>query len=129
MTDFLSAAELASLIGCEGNQHQEIAKWLDHHHWGYVMDKNGLPKVARACAASEAAAREKAAALAAQLAEAGKTLEKNQAALAAERQTHAATQARLEAGGTEPEAAQLQLDEMRTQFSAELERARADRRR
>lgn len=82
-----------------------------------------------AARAATAAAREKAAALAAQLAEAGKTLEKNQTALAVEREAHAATQAWLEAGGTALGAARRQLDELRTQFSAELERARADRRR
>lgn len=75
--------------------------------------------------AATAAARENATALAAQLAEAGKTLEKYQAALAAERQAQAATHVRLEAGGTELQAARRRLDELRTQFSAELERARA----
>ncbi|KWR88815.1 DUF4224 domain-containing protein [Cupriavidus sp. IDO] len=48
MSDFLSAAELAELVGCKANQRHEMAKWLDRHRWRYVMDKNGLPKVARA---------------------------------------------------------------------------------
>jgi hypothetical protein len=25
-----------------------MVRWLDGHRWRYVMDKNGLPKVARA---------------------------------------------------------------------------------
>ncbi len=48
MNDFLSAAELANLVGCKANQRQVMARWLDSHHWRYVLDKNGLPKVARA---------------------------------------------------------------------------------
>ncbi|MGE8449783.1 MAG: hypothetical protein ACN6OP_03985 [Pseudomonadales bacterium] len=47
----------------------------------------------------------------------------SQADLAAERQGHAATQARLEAGRAELDAAGRQLAELRTQFSTELERA------
>ncbi len=30
------------------NQRHEMTKWLNRHHWRYVIDKNGLPKVARA---------------------------------------------------------------------------------
>lgn len=48
MSDFLSAAELAELVGCKANQRHAMAKWLDSHRWRYVLDKNGLPKVARA---------------------------------------------------------------------------------
>ncbi|MGO4764908.1 DUF4224 domain-containing protein [Cupriavidus sp. 2KB_3] len=48
MNDFLTAAELADLVGCKPNQRHEMTKWLDRHRWRYVIDKNGLPKVARA---------------------------------------------------------------------------------
>ncbi len=74
--------------------------------------------------AETALAREEAAALVAQLDAARQTIEEGQATLAAERQGHAATQARLEAGRAELDAAGRQLAELRTQFSTELERAR-----
>lgn len=45
--DYLSPDELASLVGCKPNQRAEMCKWLDGNHWRYVVDKNGLPKVAR----------------------------------------------------------------------------------
>lgn len=48
MSDFLAATALAELVGCKANQRHEMVKWLDRHRWRYVMDKNGLPKVARA---------------------------------------------------------------------------------
>lgn len=48
MSDFLSATELADLVGCKTNQRHEMTKWLDRERWRYVMDKNGMPKVARA---------------------------------------------------------------------------------
>jgi phage-related tail protein len=63
-----------------------------------------------AARAETAAAREDVLALSAQLGEA--------------RQAHAATRARWEAGRVELEAAGRQLAELRSQFSAELERAR-----
>ncbi|MBP0624023.1 DNA-binding protein [Cupriavidus consociatus] len=74
--------------------------------------------------AETALAREEAAARVAQLDAARQAIEETQAALAAARQAHAATQARLEAGRAELEGARRQLDELRTQFSIELERAR-----
>ncbi|MDE4918333.1 uncharacterized protein DUF4224 [Cupriavidus metallidurans] len=48
MSDFLTAMELADLVGCKSNQRQAMIKWLDREHWRYVLDKNGLPKVAKA---------------------------------------------------------------------------------
>ncbi|WP_011296091.1 DNA-binding protein [Cupriavidus necator] len=77
-----------------------------------------------AARAETAAAREEALALSAQLGEARQAHDAVQADLAAERQAHAATRARWEAGRGELEAAGRQLAELRTQFSAELERAR-----
>ncbi|MEM5432628.1 MULTISPECIES: hypothetical protein [Cupriavidus] len=52
------------------------------------------------------------------------TIEETLTALATERQAPAATQARLEAGCAELEGASRQLEELRNQFSTELERAR-----
>jgi len=77
-----------------------------------------------AARAETAAAREEAAVTAAQRDAAWQSMEENQATLAAERQDHAATQARLEASRTELEAGRGQLEALRSQFSTELERAR-----
>ncbi|VVE12003.1 hypothetical protein PCA20602_02682 [Pandoraea capi] len=48
MSDYLSAHELADLIGCQPNQRSRMMRWLDDHRWRYVVDSHGLPKVARA---------------------------------------------------------------------------------
>ncbi|KAK43636.1 hypothetical protein BG58_31460 [Caballeronia jiangsuensis] len=48
MNEYLSAFELADLIGCKPNQRSAMAKWLTKNHWHFVVDRNGLPKVARA---------------------------------------------------------------------------------
>ena len=48
MSNYLSASELADLIGCKPNQRTLMAKWLDKNGWQYVVDRSGLPKVARA---------------------------------------------------------------------------------
>lgn len=48
MSDYLSAQELADLVGCKPNQRTAMANWLKENHWRHVIDKNGLPKVARA---------------------------------------------------------------------------------
>ena len=44
---YLTAAELADLVGCEANQFACMARWLDAQAWPYVRDRRGLPKVAR----------------------------------------------------------------------------------
>ncbi|WP_186028446.1 DUF4224 domain-containing protein [Burkholderia gladioli] len=48
MSDYLTAHELADLVGCKPNQRAAMARWLDRNHWRYATDANGLPKVARA---------------------------------------------------------------------------------
>ncbi|KVN30749.1 hypothetical protein WJ63_08205 [Burkholderia pyrrocinia] len=48
MSDYLTAHELADLVGCKPNQRAAMARWLEHNHWRFVVDKSGLPKVARA---------------------------------------------------------------------------------
>lgn len=45
---YLSASELADLIGCKPNQRSRMMAWLDENRWIYVVDVSGLPKVARA---------------------------------------------------------------------------------
>ncbi|MDN7754077.1 DUF4224 domain-containing protein [Burkholderia gladioli] len=48
MSAYLSASELADLVGCKPNQRATMARWLDRNGWSYVVDIMGLPKVARA---------------------------------------------------------------------------------
>ncbi|MFK4447464.1 hypothetical protein ABH944_007798 [Caballeronia udeis] len=48
MSDYLSAFELADLVGCKPNQRTMMAKWLEENQWPFVIDRNGVPKVARA---------------------------------------------------------------------------------
>lgn len=48
MSDYLSADELADLVGCKPNQRMAMARWLDREKWKWVPDRNGLPRVARA---------------------------------------------------------------------------------
>jgi hypothetical protein len=47
-TGYLSAGELAELVGCKSNQRTKMAAWLKTCRWRYEIDANGLPKVARA---------------------------------------------------------------------------------
>jgi hypothetical protein len=48
MSAYLSADELADLIGCKPNQRLAMAAWLTKNRWPHVLDRNGLPKVSRA---------------------------------------------------------------------------------
>ncbi|WP_430228066.1 DUF4224 domain-containing protein [Paraburkholderia tropica] len=48
MSDYLTASELADLIGCKPNQRTRMINWLADNRWKYVVDRNGIPKVARA---------------------------------------------------------------------------------
>lgn len=48
MSDYLSAEELADLVNCKKNQRAVMRGWLEENHWRFVLDKTGLPKVARA---------------------------------------------------------------------------------
>ena len=47
-SQYLTMGELAGLVGCKANQRAQMVKWLDAHHWRYVIDSHGTPKVARA---------------------------------------------------------------------------------
>ncbi len=44
---YLSASELAELIGCKPNQKSRMAAWLTKNNWRFETDSSGLPKVAR----------------------------------------------------------------------------------
>lgn len=46
--NYLTATELAELVGCKVNQRHAMQYWLEKNHWKFVVDKTGLPKVARA---------------------------------------------------------------------------------
>ncbi|MFM0614539.1 DUF4224 domain-containing protein [Paraburkholderia nemoris] len=48
MSDYLAAHELADLIGCKPNQRAVMIRWLKENQWRFVVDRNGVPKVARA---------------------------------------------------------------------------------
>jgi len=42
MSDYLTAHELADLVGCKPNQRAAMTRWLDLNHWRFVVDKTGL---------------------------------------------------------------------------------------
>ncbi|GAC1608490.1 MAG: hypothetical protein NVS3B3_13200 [Aquirhabdus sp.] len=44
---YLSASELAELVGCKPNQKRIMQDWLCARNWRFELDKSGLPKVAR----------------------------------------------------------------------------------
>ncbi|MGK8202920.1 DUF4224 domain-containing protein [Burkholderia cenocepacia] len=48
MSDYLTAEELADLVGCKRNQRSVMAAWLTKNAWPFVVDRSGLPKVLRA---------------------------------------------------------------------------------
>lgn len=45
---FLSRNELAELVGCRPESRACMRRWLVRHNWPFEVDRNGLPKVARA---------------------------------------------------------------------------------
>lgn len=47
MEDYLSASELASLIGCKPTSIACMRRWLDKNGWPYVENIRGFPKVWR----------------------------------------------------------------------------------
>lgn len=47
MSAYLSADELADLVGCKRNQRTKMATWLKDCRWRHEIDANGMPKVAR----------------------------------------------------------------------------------
>ncbi|WP_425286163.1 DUF4224 domain-containing protein [Achromobacter kerstersii] len=47
MSEYLTASELAELVGCKANQRAAMANWLTANRWSYVVTMNGLPRVLR----------------------------------------------------------------------------------
>ena len=45
---YLSATQLAELVGCKSNQRCKMTAWLVKNRWRHEIDANGLPKVAQA---------------------------------------------------------------------------------
>lgn len=48
MENYMSAAELAALIGCQPNSYACMRRWLDRGNWPYEKNLVGFPRVARA---------------------------------------------------------------------------------
>lgn len=47
--NYLSAAELADLVGCRENSYACMKRWLTRNHWPFVVSISGFPTVSRAC--------------------------------------------------------------------------------
>lgn len=45
---YLSADELADLVGCKPNQRCRMIAWLTKSRWRFEVGAGGLPRVARA---------------------------------------------------------------------------------
>lgn len=45
--NYLSAPELADLIGCKPNSYACMRRWLDRNGWPYSTSMTGMPKVSR----------------------------------------------------------------------------------
>lgn len=45
---YLSAEQLANLIGCRRNSYNCMKRWLDKNGWTYVVTISGFPKVSQA---------------------------------------------------------------------------------
>jgi hypothetical protein len=45
---YLTASELADLIGCEPNSYACMCRWLSRNEYPYVKNVRGFPKVLRA---------------------------------------------------------------------------------
>jgi hypothetical protein len=46
-SDYLTASELAELVGCKTNQRACMVRWLEKGGWAFAIDRNGFPKVLR----------------------------------------------------------------------------------
>lgn len=46
-SQYLTASELAELVGCKPNQKKSMQDWLNNRNWKFEPDKHGFPKVAR----------------------------------------------------------------------------------
>ncbi|WP_392395827.1 DUF4224 domain-containing protein [Paraburkholderia caledonica] len=48
MHGYLLPSEIADLVGRKPNQRKLMTRWSASNGWPYVIDRNGIPKVARA---------------------------------------------------------------------------------
>lgn len=48
MSAYLTAAELADMIGCEQNSFACMRRWLKKHGWPFETNLRGFPRVSRA---------------------------------------------------------------------------------
>jgi len=48
LSAYLSADELADLVGCKRNQRSAMTAWLTANRWAFAIDCKGMPKVALA---------------------------------------------------------------------------------
>jgi hypothetical protein len=48
MSAYLTANELADMIGCEPNSYACMRRWLKRHDWPFETNLRGFPKVSRA---------------------------------------------------------------------------------
>ena len=48
MSKYLTANELAELVGCKPNQRSRMIGWLSSTRWKFEVASTGLPQVARA---------------------------------------------------------------------------------
>ncbi len=44
---YLSATELASLVGCRPNSYACMRRWLTRNSWPFVVNLRGFPNVSR----------------------------------------------------------------------------------
>lgn len=47
MNNYLSAVELAALVGCQQNSYACMRRWLERGKWPFEKSISGFPKVSR----------------------------------------------------------------------------------
>jgi hypothetical protein len=48
MSNYLSAPDLAELVGCRPNSYACMRRWLDRNGWPYAQSRIGMPIVSKA---------------------------------------------------------------------------------
>ncbi|WP_190275171.1 DUF4224 domain-containing protein [Collimonas fungivorans] len=48
MDDYLTASQIATLVGCRNNSYSCMRRWLDKNSWPYAKSITGFPIVSRA---------------------------------------------------------------------------------
>lgn len=48
MSNYLSAIDLAELVGCRQNSYACMRRWLDKNGWPYAQSRTGMPIVSKA---------------------------------------------------------------------------------